>query len=281
MVDRLPRLRRFALGVRWLRATDPERAEALIEEVRRYMRLLTLFGAGEGDVPRRYRIGAVLLYSLRQVGLLTLVLPAAAVGFVLWYPPLKLTESVVPRFNPPLDQVATHKLGAALVAFPAWLALAGAAAWFSAGTRAMAVVLLALPATGLAAIAWRDRQSRVREDVRVFRRARRLNRGRDRLSALRRHLVDEFDALAAEWDATTGTGDGATRPTYPPPPADGAWSWGRRGTGVSGGLQNRAARLKPGWVGSIPTRSRHGPGSSPGSLGPGRTRIKGSSATAP
>ena len=31
---------------------------------------------------------------------------------------------------------------------------------------------------------------------------------------------------------------------------------GRRGTGVLGGLQHRAARLEPGWVGSIPTRSR-------------------------
>ncbi len=35
------------------------------------------------------------------------------------------------------------------------------------------------------------------------------------------------------------------------------WKWGRIGTGVSSGLQNQRARLKPGWVGSIPTRPRH------------------------
>ena len=63
----------------------------------------------------------------------------------------------------------------------------------------LASVLLALPLTGLAAIAWRDRQAEVREDLRVFVRARRLSRGRDRLAELRRQLVAEFDSLTEEW----------------------------------------------------------------------------------
>ena len=72
----------------------------------------------------------------------------------------------------------------------------------NAPTPVELVVGIALPVTGLAAIAWRDRQAAVREDLRVFRRATRSNRGQDRLAGLRRHLVAEFDALADEWGAT-------------------------------------------------------------------------------
>lgn len=204
MAERLPRLRRFAEGVRWLRATDPARAEALSAEVRRYMRLLTIFGAGEGDVPRRYRPGSVLLYSLKQLLLLGLVLPVALLGFALWFVPLKLSQTVVPRFRPELDQVATYKLASALVGFPVWLLLLAAASWLGLGVRPALAVLVGVPLTGLAAIAWRDRQAAVREDLRVFRRARRLSRGRDRLAELRHHLVAEFDALADEWRAAGG-----------------------------------------------------------------------------
>lgn len=204
MAERLPRLHRFAEGVRWLRATDPERAEALSGEVRRYMRLLTLFGAREGDVPRRYGLGSVLLYTIKQLLLLTLVLPVALVGFALWFVPLKLSQNAVPRFRPELDQVATYKLATALVGFPVWLLLLVASAWLGFGLRPALLVLVAVPLTGLAAIAWRDRQAAVREDLRVFRRARRLSRGRDRLAELRGHLVDEFDAVAEEWRVAAG-----------------------------------------------------------------------------
>lgn len=199
MAERLPRLHRFAAGLRWLRATDPERFEALSQEVRRYMRLLTLFGAREGDVPRRYRMGPVLWYSATQLLMLTLVLPVAVMGFALWLVPAKVSEWAVPRFRPKLDQVATYKVGTALVGFPLWLALLVGAAWLTWGLRVALVVLAVVPVTGLAAIAWRDRQAAVREDVRIFRRARRLQRGRDRLPELRSHLVAEFDLIIEEW----------------------------------------------------------------------------------
>jgi len=199
MAERLPRLHRFADGIRWLRATDPERFERLSEDLRRYMRLLTLLGATEGDVPREYRLGPVLWYALRQLMLLAVVLPLALVGIGVWFVPLKLSQWAVPRFRPELDQVATYKLATTLVGFPLWLALLVTGSWLLAGLRTALVVLVALPVTGLAAIAWRDRQGAVREDVRVFLRARRLRRGRDRLAEERARLVAEFDTLLEEW----------------------------------------------------------------------------------
>ena len=204
MAARLPRLQRFAEGVRWLRATDPARLDATRTEVRRYLRLLTLFGASEGDVPKRYPLGGVLRYALRQILMLTLVLPVALLGMLVWALPFFLTRYVAPRFRPELEQVATYKVGTAVLAFPLWLAVLEVIVGLGWGARPALVALALLPVTGLAAIAWADRQAEVREDVRVFLRARRLSRGRDRLAEQRARLVEQLDALAADWQTEQG-----------------------------------------------------------------------------
>ncbi|MBM4185413.1 MAG: hypothetical protein FJ207_14545 [Gemmatimonadetes bacterium] len=108
-----------------------------------------------------------------------------------------------PRFRPKLDQVATHKLGAALLAFPGWLVVLVVGTWWVWGGRSALLTVLLLQVAGLAAIAWRDRQAEVRQDVRVFVRARRLARGLDRLVEQRARLVEEFDRLWEEWRATS------------------------------------------------------------------------------
>ncbi len=201
MSERLPRLHRFAEVVRWLRATDPDRFRRLVSEVRRYLRLLTLFGASEGDVPTHYRLGRVLAYALVQLLLLALVLPVAGVGFAVWGIPLLLTRHVAPRFRPDLEQVATYKVGTAVLAFPLWLGVLAVGSWLLWGLRPALAALILLPVTGLAAIAWADRQADVREDVRVFLTARRLRRGVDRLAEQRAKLVASFDEVADVWEA--------------------------------------------------------------------------------
>jgi hypothetical protein len=118
---------------------------------------------------------------------------------VVWFVPFMLTRWVAPRFRPALDQVASYKLGTAVLAFPLWYVGVLAAAWRLGGLDVAGIAALILPLLGLAAVAWRDRQMEVREDVRVFLRARRLERGRDRLAEQRARLAAEFDRLAEEW----------------------------------------------------------------------------------
>jgi 1-acyl-sn-glycerol-3-phosphate acyltransferase len=199
MVDRLPTLQRFADGLRWVREADPARHARLQAGVRRYLRLLTLFGASEGDVPTRYPLGAVLRYSARQLAMLLAVLPLALAGAVAWYVPFVLTRYVAPRFRPELDQLATYKLGTAILAFPLWYFAVTAGLLVGMGTRVALVGAVGLPLAGLAAIAWRDRQATVREDVRVYIRARRRSQSRDRLAEQRTWLVEELDAVGREW----------------------------------------------------------------------------------
>jgi hypothetical protein len=123
---------------------------------------------------------------------------------IVWAVPYLLTRYVAPRFRPELDQVATYKVGTALLMFPLWLGVLEVATWLAWGLRPTLAALVILPVTGLAAIAWADRQAVVREDVRVFLRARRLSRGRDRLAEQRIRLVRELDQLTREWRAEQG-----------------------------------------------------------------------------
>jgi hypothetical protein len=197
LADRLPRMRQFAKGLRWLRASDPEAFGRLSRAVHRYQRYLSVFGASEGDVPPRYRPMEVARYITSQTVFLVLVLPLALFGMVAWLAPFVATRYLAPLFRPKLDQVATYKLALGILVFPAWLAVVATGIGFFQGLRWMFVSLALLPTAGLAAIAWRDRQARVWEDLRVFMRVLRHPRGRDRLSEQRRWLVQEFDRLGS------------------------------------------------------------------------------------
>jgi len=195
LAARLPRMQQFARGLRWLRETDPEGFHRLSRAVRRYRRYLAVFGARDGDVPPGYRPLDVVRYVTAQTLFLVLVLPLAAVGTVAWLPPFVATRYVAPLFRPKLDQVATYKLGTAILAFPVWLAFLAVATWLLLGLRWTAVALAFFPAAGLAAVAWHERQARLWEDLRVFLKVLRHPLDRDRLAEQRRWLVAEFDRL--------------------------------------------------------------------------------------
>jgi 1-acyl-sn-glycerol-3-phosphate acyltransferase len=198
MADRLPRLQRFAAGLRELQDTDPKRLDRLRDDVSRYLRLLTLYGVTEGDVPERYGSGAVARYVALQTVMLLLVLPAAFLGALFWAVPFFVTRRLAYSYEPKLDQVATYKVGGALVCFPVWLAATCAVVWLAGGWVAALVVALVGPVVGLATVAWREREGVVREDVRVFLRSRRRSQSRDRLAELRNELAAEFDAIVSE-----------------------------------------------------------------------------------
>jgi len=201
MVDRMPRMQRFSRGLRWLRDEDPDRLAALRNSVIRYQRLLTLFGATDGDVPSRYELGRVLRYSLRQLAMLSLVFPVAAFGAVMWIPPFLFTGWAARRFRPELDQIATYKVSIAIISYPVWFTLLLAGVWLAWGTGAALLATIVLPIAGLATVAWRDRQDVVREDLRVFFRVRGRTHSRARLNELRGRLVADFDELAEAWRA--------------------------------------------------------------------------------
>ncbi len=199
MADRLPRMQRFAEGLRWLRQVDPERLERLRDDVDRYVGLIKLLGVREGDVPAHFRTSTVLRYGLVQLTMLLLVLPVALLGAVYWATPYYATRVLAARFRPKLDQVATYKLSLAILLFPLWLGLTCAAVgWFSTWTWAVGAALM-LPMAGLATVSWRERGGRVQEDVRIFIRTRRRSKARDRVAELRERLLTDVNDVARLW----------------------------------------------------------------------------------
>ena len=201
IAERLPRMQVFAKGVRWLRTTDPNRLDSLKQSVRRYLRLLTLFGASEGDVPPRYKAKVVISYALSQVFMLAVVFPLALIGGMGWIVPFMLTRRVSPRFSLKLDQIATYKIVIAIFAFPVWWLVLCLSTYVLIGVKVSVLIAIGFPLSGFAAIAWHDRQAQVRQDVRVFLRALRHPRGQDRLAEQRRKLVQEFDQVMETWQA--------------------------------------------------------------------------------
>lgn len=207
MADRMPRLRRFAEGLRWLRAHDPESLRRLERAVVRYQRLRALYGAEEGDVPVRYPVVSVFGWLVRQVLTVLLGLPLGIVGMAVWAPPYLFTRVVTAAVDPKLDQIATYKLGTGMLAFPVWLALLSGTSGWLGGAASGVVVLLAAPFLGFVALAWREWGRRAVEDLRVWWRTARRRPDRHRLAVLRAELVADFDAVAADMRRRRGSTD--------------------------------------------------------------------------
>jgi hypothetical protein len=197
--ERMPRLRRFAEGLAWLRANDPKRHERLARAFERYGRATRrLVAEDEADVPPRYAASTVGRYALTDVVPLVLGFPLALVGAAAWLLPYLAPRPVLAIVRPPHDGIATWKLSTAILAFPlmwlTWVVLAGIAG----GLAWALIAALALPALGIFAVAWSDRWREVRQDATLFLRVGRRPRLLERLARERRRLADEIDDIAKE-----------------------------------------------------------------------------------
>lgn len=202
--ERLPRLRRFAAGLAWLRAHDPSRHDRLARAVQSYRRTTQRLGAGEeADVPPEYRPATVGRYVVTDILPLVLGLPLAILGAAAWLLPYLAPRPVVALVRPPHDGIATWKLSAAVIAFPAmWLIWIALAAWLGGAVWALAAAV-ALPALGVFAVAWFDRWTRVREDAALFLRVGHRSDLLERLARERRMIADEIDHIAEEVETWT------------------------------------------------------------------------------
>jgi hypothetical protein len=199
--ERLPRLRLFARGAAWLRTEDPQRYRRLARRVRAYERATGILGAGEGGVPPAYRLRATLRYVLVEGGILLLEAPFAALGMVAWLPVYLLSLPIVRLAHPKYEVLSTIKFSVsaflALLNFTAWTSLAW---WMGGWSWALGVGVILIP-LGLLAIAWHERWMRVEEDVKLFFRVAFEKDRRERLRAMRRELVKEFDRIAKRMEA--------------------------------------------------------------------------------
>ncbi|MEW6074004.1 MAG: 1-acyl-sn-glycerol-3-phosphate acyltransferase, partial [Planctomycetota bacterium] len=131
--ERVVRLKRFADGVRALRARDPGRVEELALRIAAFGDRLAHLGVTVADLDVRYTVPNVLRFFLVNLRQLVLWLPAAAAGAAFWYLPYRAVGWIGRRHAPSPDTAATTFLLAAAVLFPAWLLLAALAAALAGG----------------------------------------------------------------------------------------------------------------------------------------------------
>jgi len=204
--ERLPRLQRIADQVAWLREGDAARWEALSQSLREYGAELRLLGSGSAEVPPRYEARRVARYVFREIGLLVLSVPIAALGVALWYLPHFMSALVCRLLKPDIETVATVKLLAGIVLYCAtyfgWIAIAAAVGGIAAGV----VTAVVAPLLGLATIHWWDRCLEVIEDVQLFLSVLRHPAARDRVLERRGALVEELERLERLWAEAVGPG---------------------------------------------------------------------------
>lgn len=215
--ERLPRLQAFARGLAWVRAHDPERHRRLAARVRRYQRAMAILGAGEGDLPERYRPGPAARWILRRGLPVAFLAPIAALAALVWGLPYLLVRRAVGRLELLPEVVATYKVGAGLIAYPLFLALWWGLTTWMAGWRVALVVAGVLVVAGLVTVRWMDMAGQALEDLRLLARlawrgrrtARAQRAARNRLAAERRALTAEFDAIRELMDSDPTVGPSA------------------------------------------------------------------------
>jgi len=185
------RIREFAEGVRIFRAEQPERFHRIRRDLLSFRRALEVASIDPRDLTLTYRLMPVLSFALRNLVVLVLGLPLAALGVVLFALPFYVPRWIASALKPELDLVGTVKFFASLVVAPLWMLLLAVAAWLALGTSwAVAALLGAIPLALLTRYFfehWRG----VMRDVRTFL----VLASRQGLKAL---LHREGEALAAQ-----------------------------------------------------------------------------------
>lgn len=199
--------RAFVEGYHDLCRRYPERVEAVEGAVREYDRLLKAFGLRDDQVAAAYPPNPVIRFVVTTVLRLLVHLPLAAVGTLLNIVPFWLVRLVAWLVRRSPDQVATYKVFGGLVLYPlAWLAEGIIAARWADSAWLGALVFLAGPLTGYAAMLFREQSGLFWNEARAYLFLRTRRRLAAELKARRDQVFREVEELAAIYLRESGTG---------------------------------------------------------------------------
>lgn len=194
---RWPRVRELARRLRALRASDPERVDALTARVEELRERLGRLGLGVDELDRRYPARTVLRFCLRTLPVVVAGLPLALAGTLVWWLPYRLVGRLTRRLGPSRSVFATVQILAAAVLFPAWLLVGSLLVWRHQGAAWALGCALAAAALGPLAVRFWDGWHRTLADVGSFF-LHLFDRGLvRRLAAEREALAHALSALAS------------------------------------------------------------------------------------
>ena len=183
---------------------DPAGLE-LAREVQAHCARLARLRLRPSDVLAEVPWGRGFAWGARR---LPLVLPLGAAiaiaGFLVFFPPYRLTGWVAGLFRQEHDQRATHKLLVGIVAYALWVILLAILTGVRFGPLFAPLVLAGTPLVGMAGLLVRERWRGSWRDARRFFLLRSRRALVDQLAARQRALADRLHAL---YEAHTATGD--------------------------------------------------------------------------
>jgi 1-acyl-sn-glycerol-3-phosphate acyltransferase len=202
--QRLARRRAIAGGIDRLRQADPDRYDQILLRLRQYDQRLQRFGLRDRHLDWHVSTEDAVRFGLREIELGVVLLPLAALGFVLFFVPYWLTGAVARKLARDRDVLATAQVFSGAAIYAAWLAVIGAFIWWIAGRTPAIVTVLILPVIALAALFAIERESAVLDAVRAWRLLRRAHRDTPaRLRRRRSELADVLDEVN-EWLSGVG-----------------------------------------------------------------------------
>ncbi len=170
--DRAQRMRRLEATTRILgdlRREPEPKWDALVRDVGAHRRRLKRLRLSPKWLGARTDLVAGIRWAVsRYVLVMPLAMLLGVVGFVLFFPPYRLTGFLVDRLHLDPDERSTWKLMLGAGLYGAWLMLlaAGAGLWW--GLPAVPAVLLAVPAIGMTGLLIRERWRGAWGDARRF-----------------------------------------------------------------------------------------------------------------
>ena len=210
--ERVARQQAIAQGIARLRVADPVRFEETTLRLRRYDQRLRRFGLRDRHLDWDVSAGEAAAFELREgIGALLLV-PAAVIGFALFWVPYHLTGLLARRATSERDVAATAKVFVGAGVYAAWLLAIAIAVGMLLGPRAGILAAVLIPALAVAGLFAVERETAVADTIRAWwflRRARRQTRARlketrTELAALMEEIYDWLNAeRPAQADART------------------------------------------------------------------------------
>ena len=197
--ERLERLRVASELLGHIRTNPGSRWAPLARAVRHHARSLARLDLAPADLESDLRADTAVRWSIERLPLLLLpVFAVATTGFVLWWPPYRLTGIVADGIHGDRDIRSTYKLYGGVVLYLGWLAILTILAGTLGGAPWAALVFLAAPVLGLGGLWIRERWRSAWRDVQRYL-VLRQHPGRVReLRRRQRELAERFDVLVKE-----------------------------------------------------------------------------------
>ena len=198
--ERVERLRVASTLLAELRRVPGAAGASLVTAVKRHARVLGRLGLTPADLHADLRSEAAFAWSVRRIPLVLLpVVLVAIVGFVVWWPPYRLTgwAAGLADRGPGKDARATYKLIGGVLFYLAWLLLVFGLALALWGIATAVGLLVGMPLVGIAGLSVRERWRSAWADARRFLMLRHEPRLLADLRWRQRELAERLDTILA------------------------------------------------------------------------------------